>query len=171
MNQRLAMLKAKEVILEVCERFEKLSGRKYGLFEEYRMEGARAAIVIIGSAAGNTKNAVDILRDKGIDVGMIKVRVFRPFPGEELAEALKGVSAVAILDRAESFSGCGGPLGSELKAAMLDAGLSIPAINYFYGLAGRDFTDESAVSVFEDLLGLIDNGTPVEQFRYIGLRK
>ena len=171
MNQRLAMKKAKEVILEVCDRFEKLSGRKYGLFEEYRMEDARAAIVIIGSAAGNTKNAVDILRDKGIAVGMIKVRVFRPFPGEELAEALKGVSAVAILDRAESFSGCGGPLGSELKAAMMDASLNIPAINYFYGLAGRDFTDESAVTVFEELLGLIDNGTPVEQFQYIGLRK
>ena len=171
MNQRLAMKKAKEVILQVCERFEKLSGRHYGLFEEYRMEGAKAAIVIIGSAAGNTKNAVDRLRDQGIPVGMIKVRVFRPFPGEELAEALKNVSAVAILDRAESFSGMGGPLGSELKAAMMDAGLSIPAINYFYGLAGRDFTDESAVGVFEELLGLIDEGEPEEQYQYIGLRK
>ena len=171
MNQRLAMKKAKEVILEVCERFEKISGRKYGLFEEYRMEDAEVAIVIMGSASGNTKNAVDILREKGVKAGMIKVRVFRPFPGEELAAALSKCSAVAILDRAESFSGCGGPLGSELKAAMLDAGVTIPSINYFYGLAGRDFTDQSAIDVYEDLLGIVKDGKSVEQFQYIGLRK
>ena len=135
------------------------------------MEDAEYAIVIIGSASGNTKNAVDILREQGVKAGMIKVRVFRPFPGEELAEALKGLSAVAILDRAESFSGCGGPLGSELKAAMLDAGLTIPAINYFYGLAGRDFTDQSALDVYADLQGLVKDGKSVEQFQYIGLRK
>ena len=135
------------------------------------MAASLALIVIIGSAAGNTKNAVDNLREQGIPVGMIKVRVFRPFPGEELAKALSGLSAVAILDRAESFSGCGGPLGSELKAAMMDAGLTIPAINYFYGLAGRDFTDESAESVFRDLMGIIEEGKSVEQFQYIGLRK
>lgn len=135
------------------------------------MEDAEYAIVIMGSASGNTKNAVDILREKGVKAGMIKVRVFRPFPGEELAAALSKCSAVAILDRAESFSGCGGPLGSELKAAMLDAGVTIPAINYFYGLAGRDFTDQSAIDVYEDLLGIVKDGKSVEQFQYIGLRK
>ena len=135
------------------------------------MEDAEIAIVIMGSASGNTKNAVDILREKGVKAGMIKVRVFRPFPGEELAAALKNVSALAILDRAESFSGMGGPLGSELKAALLDAGVTAPAINYFYGLAGRDFTDQSALDVFEALQGLVQNGTPIEQFQYIGLRK
>ena len=171
MNQRLAMKKAKEVILDVCGRFEKISGRKYGLFEEYRMEDAEYAIVIIGSASGNTKNAVDILREQGVKAGMIKVRVFRPFPGEELAAALSKCAAVAILDRAESFSGCGGPLGSELKAAMLDAGVTIPAINYFYGLAGRDFTDQSALDVYSDLQGIVKEGKSVEQFQYIGLRK
>lgn len=171
MNQRLAMKKAKEVILEVCRRFEKISGRKYGLFEEYRMEDAEYAIVIMGSASGNTKNAVDLLREQGVKAGMIKVRVFRPFPGEELAAALSKVSAMAILDRAESFSGCGGPLGSELKAALLDAGVTAPAINYFYGLAGRDFTDQSAIDVFTALQGLVKDGTPIEQFQYIGLRK
>ena len=171
MNQRLAMKKAKEVILDVCGRFEKISGRKYGLFEEYRMEDAEYAIVIIGSASGNTKNAVDILREQGVKAGIIKVRVFRPFPGEELAAALSKCAAVAILDRAESFSGCGGPLGSELKAAMLDAGVTIPAINYFYGLAGRDFTDQSALNVYSDLQGIVKEGKSVEQFQYIGLRK
>ena len=171
MNQRLAMKKAKEVILDVCGRFEKISGRKYGLFEEYRMEDAEYAIVIMGSASGNTKNAVDILREQGVKAGMIKVRVFRPFPGEELAAALSKCAAVAILDRAESFSGCGGPLGSELKAAMLDAGVTIPAINYFYGLAGRDFTDQSALDVYSDLQGIVKEGKSVEQFQYIGLRK
>ena len=91
--------------------------------------------------------------------------------GKNKKKALKKCQSVAILDRAESFSGNGGPLGSELKAAMYDAGLKIPTVNYFYGLAGRDFTDQSALDVFEALQGLVQNGTPIEQFQYIGLRK
>lgn len=89
MNQRIAMKNAKKVILEVAEEFEKISGRKYGLFEEYRMDDAEYVIVIMGSAAGTTKEAVDELREQGIKAGMIKVRVFRPFPGAELAAALE----------------------------------------------------------------------------------
>ncbi len=169
MNQRLAMKKAKEVILDVCDKFEKISGRKYGLFEEYRLDDADYAIVIIGSAAGNTKDAVDIMREKGEKVGLLKIRVFRPFPGEEIAEALKNVKAVAVLDRAESFSGMGGPLGTETKAALMDAGVTAKVINQFYGLGGRDYTEEDAMKVYEDLKELAA-GREVEQYQYIGLR-
>ena len=169
-NQRAGMKNAKRVILEVCKEYEKVSGRKYGLFEEYRMEDAKYAIVIMGSAAGQTKDAVDKLREYGIHVGMIKVRVFRPFPGEELANALKNCQSVAILDRAESFSGQGGPLGSELKAAMYDAGLDIPTVNYFYGLGGRDYTVTEARDVFRDIREIVRRGRTPEQFKYIGLR-
>lgn len=171
MNQRIAMKNAKGVILDVCRRFEQLTGRKYGLFEEYRMDDAEYAIVIIGSAAGNTKDAVDMLRDQGKKVGMIKLRVFRPFPGEELAEALSGLKAVAVLDRSESFSGQGGPVGSETKAAIMDMQQGGPKVlNYFYGLGGRDFTAEDAEAVYEDLERLSE-GQPVLQYQYIGLRK
>ena len=169
-NQRNAMIQAKKVILDVCAEYEKISGRKYGLFEEYKLDDAEYAIVIIGSAAGDTKDAVDMLREKGIKAGLLKVRVFRPFPGEEMAEALKNVKAIAILDRCESFSGQGGPLGSELKAALLDAGNKAVTVNYFYGLAGRDYTPEDAERVYQDLMDYTANKKPVEQFKYIGLR-
>lgn len=171
MNQRLAMKNAKKVIMEVAEEFEKISGRKYGFFEEYKLDDAEVAIVIMGSAAGTTKDAIDALRDKGIKAGLLKIRVFRPFPGEEIAEALKNVKAVAILDRAESFSACGGPVGSEVKAAMFDAGVNVKAVNYFYGIGGRDYTVESATSVFEDLMKIADGSMEPEQFKYVGLRK
>ena len=171
MNQRLAMKNAKKVIMEVAEEFEKISGRKYGFFEEYKLDDAEVAIVIMGSAAGTTKDAIDALRDKGIKAGLLKIRVFRPFPGEEIAEALKNVKAVAILDRAESFSACGGPVGSEVKAAMFDAGVNVKAVNYFYGIGGRDYTVESATEVFEDLMKIADGSAEPENFKYVGLRK
>ncbi len=171
MNQRIAMQNAKKVILEVAEEFEKISGRKYGFFEEYRLDDADYAIVMIGSAAGTTKDAVDLLREQGIKAGLLKIRVFRPFPGEEIAEALKDVKVAAILDRAESFSAYGGPLGSEIKSALYDAGSKVTAINYFYGIGGRDYTVEAAVSVFEELSDIANGKKDVEQFKYIGLRK
>ena len=171
MNQRLAMKNAKKVIMEVAEEFEKISGRKYGFFEEYKLDDADYAIVIIGSAAGTTKDAVDHLREQGIKAGLLKLRVFRPFPGEEIAEALKNVKAVAVLDRAESFSACGGPVGSEVKAALYDAKLNVTTVNYFYGIGGRDYTVESATSVYEDLIKIADGSMEPEQFKYIGLRK
>ncbi len=171
MNQRIAMQNAKKVIMDVAEEFEKISGRKYGFFEEYMLDDAEVAIVIMGSAAGTTKDAIDALRAKGIKAGLLKIRVFRPFPGEEIAEALKNVKAVAVLDRAESFSACGGPVGSEVKAAMYDAKSNVTMVNYFYGIGGRDYTVESATSVYEDLMKIADGSMEPEQFKYVGLRK
>lgn len=171
MAQRLAMKNAKKVILDVAKEFEAISGRKYGFFEEYQLEDAEYAIVIIGSAAGTTKDAVDHLRENGIKAGLLKIRVFRPFPGEEIAEALKNVKTVALMDRAESFSAYGGPIGSELKSALYDAKSNAMAVNYFYGIGGRDYTVEDAVSVYQDLIDIADGRKEPEQFKYIGLRK
>ena len=170
-NQVEAMRRAKKVILDVCAEFEKISGRKYGLFEEYKMEDAEYAVVIMGSAAGTTKDAVDDLRAKGIKAGMIKIRVLRPFPGEELAAALKNCKAVAVMDRAENYSTMNGPVGSELKAAMYDAGLNIPVLNYYYGLGGRDYTVEEAETIYSDLADLASGAKTPAQFQYLGLRK
>ena len=170
-NQAEGTRNVSRVVKEVAEEFEKLSGRKYGLFEEYRMDDAEYVIVIMGSAAGTTKEAVDELREQGIKAGMIKVRVFRPFPGAELAAALENAKGIAIMDRAESFSGCGGPLGSELKAALYDAKNESTTVNYFYGLAGRDYTVETACGIYQDLIDYVSGKQEVEQFKYIGLRK
>lgn len=101
--QAHAMENAKKVILDVAKKFEKISGRKYGLIEEYKMQDAEYAVVIIGSAAGTTKDAIDRMRANGDKVGLIKVRSFRPFPGEEIAASLKKCKAVAVMDRSEAF--------------------------------------------------------------------
>ena len=170
-NQRMAMKNAKKVILDVAKEFKAISGRSYGFFEEYKTDDADVAIVIIGSAAGTSKEAVDKLREKGIKAGVLKIRVFRPFPGEEIAEALKNVKYAAILDRAESFSAYGGPLGSEIKSALFDAKSNCTAINYFYGIGGRDYTVEAATGVFEELIDIMNGNKEIEQFKYIGLRQ
>lgn len=170
-NQELALENSKEVILEVAEKFRKLSGRGFGLFEEYRTEDAEYIMVIIGSAAGTAKQAVDDLREQGKKVGVLKIRVFRPFPAEEIAEALKNCKAVAIMDRTESYNGNGGPLGSEIMAGLYRSRVMIEAVNYIYGLAGRDFTVENVYEIFAELEDAVINGKKIQQFKYVNLRQ
>ncbi|MGN0659204.1 MAG: pyruvate ferredoxin oxidoreductase [Emergencia sp.] len=168
--QAEAMKEAKGRILEVAAEFEKISGRKYGFFEEYRMEDAEAAVVVIGSSAGTGKDAVDILREQGKKVGLIKLRVFRPFPMEELAEALSKVKAVAVMDKCEGFSACGGPLFAETRSALYDLPERPMAVNYVYGLGGRDVTVETYEEIFGSLSEMIESGETGEVYRHIGVR-
>lgn len=170
-NQEIAMENAKDVILEVASDFYELSGRSYGLFEEYKTKDADYIMLIMGSAAGTAKDAVDVLRDKGMKAGVLKLRVFRPFPAREIALALSHCKAVAIMDRCESYNGNGGPLGSEVMAGLFREKIMINAVNYIYGLAGRDFLVESAVSVFEELKNSQETGCQIKQYQYIGLRE
>ena len=170
--QAQGMMHAKQVILDVAEEFEKISGRKYGFYEGYQLEDAEYAIVAIGSACGTTKDAVDELRKAGKRVGLLKVRVFRPFPGKELADALKGCKAIAVMDRCESFSANGGPLAAELSAALFQAKSQAEVIKIVYGLNGRDYTVTEAKQLFADLEEIAANGRQeTEEYRYIGLRE
>ncbi len=170
-NQELAMEASKEVIIEVAKKYKELTGRGFELFEEYKTEDADYIMVIIGSAAGTAKQAVDDLRAQGKKVGVIKLRVFRPFPAAELATALKNCKAVAIMDRCESYNGNGGPLGSEIMAGLYRDRVFIEAVNYIYGLAGRDFTVNHVYDIFSELEDSVVNGNKIEQFKYIGLRE
>lgn len=169
--QAEAMKDAKDRILEVAAEFEKISGRKYGLFEEYRMEDAEAAVVVIGSSAGTGKAAVDKLREEGHKVGLIKIRVFRPFPMEELAEALSGVKAVAVMDKCEGFSAAGGPLFAETRSALYDLSNRPMAVNYVYGLGGRDVTIGTFEQIYGELFEMINTGKVGEVYRHIGVRE
>lgn len=169
--QAEAMIRARQVILDVAKEFEAISGRSYGFFEEYQMEDAEYAIVAIGSVCGTAKDAIDRLRQQGVKAGLIKVRVFRPFPGEELAEALRNVKAVAIMDRCESYSAQGGPLGAELTAAMYRARLSAKTVNIVYGLSGRDVRVEDLEQVYADLKHMAEDGKTFAQYPYLGLRE
>ncbi len=169
-NQLTALKNAMPVILDVAKEFEAVSGRHYGLFEEYRTEDADYIMVIIGSAAGTAKEAADELRADGMKAGILKLRVFRPFPAAEIAGALKGAKAVAILDRCESYNGNGGPLGCEILAGLYREKIDLNTTNYIYGLGGRDFTVDDAKKVFADMEESVATGNRIEEYQYIGLR-
>ena len=170
-QQAEAMKNAKQVILEVSKEFEKLTGRSYGLFEAYQLEDAEVAIVCMNSTAGTTKYVVDNLRKQGIKAGLLKVRVFRPFPGEEIAKALANVKAIAILDRADSLNAAGGALFEDVTSGMYANNIHVPAVNYVYGLGGRDTKSDDIESVFQDLLEIVNTGKIDNPYRYLGLRK
>ena len=169
-QQSEAMKNAKKVILDVAAEFEKISGRKYGLFEEYKLDDAEIAIVIMNSAAGTSKDAIDNLREKGIKAGLLKLRVFRPFPADEIKEALKHVKALAVMDRADSFSSQGGPVYPEVMAALYPLDEKPLAINYIYGIGGRDVRVESIEEVFNELEKIKNSNDAGDKYRYLGLR-
>ena len=168
--QAHAMENAKKVILDVAKKFEKISGRKYGLIEEYKMHDAEYAVVIIGSAAGTTKDAIDRMRANGDKVGLIKVRSFRPFPGEEIAASLKKCKAVAVMDRSEAFSTNGGPLGAETMQAMYTGKCDALAIDIMYGIGGRDVRVEDMINVYETLKDITKTGETGPTYKYMELR-
>lgn len=169
-QQAEAMKGAKKRILEVAAEFEQLTGRRYGLFEEYQMEDAEVALVLIGSSAGTAKAAVNALREQGVKAGLIKIRVFRPFPAEELAQALANVKALAIMDKAESFSAHGGPLFSEVRAALYDLEPRPRTVGYVYGLGGRDVTPEHFEGIYRRLLDIAAGGDLGPTYTHMGQR-
>lgn len=170
-QQAHAMLAARDIILEVAADFEKTFGRKYGMLEEYRMEDAEAALVLIGSTAGTAKACVDRLRQRGRKVGLVKVRVFRPFPARELAQALGHCGAVAVLDKSEGFSGCGGPLFAETRSACYDLPQRPRLINVVYGLGGRDCAVEDIETVYNRLQRILETDQTGELYTHMGQRE
>ena len=170
-EQAEAMKNAKKVILEVAEEFEKMTGRKYGLYEAYKLEDADIAVVCMNSTAGTTKDVVDMLREKGIKAGMLKVRVFRPFPAEEIANELENVKAVAVLDKADSLNGAGGALFEDVVSGMYLNKNNVKAVNYIYGIGGRDTTTKDIEKVYSDLAKDIKQDKIDNPYRYLGLRK
>ena len=170
-QQAEAMKNAKQVILDVAKDFEKMTGRKYGLFEEYKMEDAEVAIICMNSTAGTTKAVVNKLREQGKKVGLLKLRVFRPFPVDEIAEALSHLKAVAILDKADSLNAAGGALFEDVTSAMYVNKKQVPAVNYVYGIGGRDTRADEIEKVYNDLFEIVKTGEVKNPYRYLGLRK
>ncbi len=168
--QAQAMINAKQVILDVAKDFEKMTGRKYSFFEEYKLDDAEIAIVCMNSTAGTTKFVIDELRKKGIKAGLLKLRVFRPFPAEEIAKALSHVKAVAVLDKADSLNATGGALFTDVTSGMQVNKVSVPTINYIYGIGGRDTKSIDIESVFNDLQEIVKTGNIGNPYRYLGLR-
>jgi pyruvate ferredoxin oxidoreductase alpha subunit len=165
--------KSKNVILEVSKKYGALSGRNYGFFEEFMMNDAEEAIVCLGSTAGTIKSAIKKLRALGKKVGLVKVRMYRPFPYAELAAALGKVKAVAVLDRSYGYGNIGGPLFVETQSALHTAGASPKDIlvgSYLYGLGGRDITEKHIAGVYYDLFDNVKQGKVKKVKNYVNLR-
>lgn len=170
--QAEAMKRAKKVILDVAKEFEAITGQSYGFFEGYRLDDAGYAIVAIGSVCGTAKDAVDAMREKGLRAGLLKIRVFRPFPAEEIADALKNCRAIAIMDRSEGYNAVGGPLGAEVTAALYRAKSQAEVVNIMYGLSGRDVRVEDLEQLFDNLVKLGDGEKVYDEMcPYLGLRE
>ena len=170
-QQGEAMKKAKEIIKEVAIDFEHWTGRHYDFFEEYKLDDAEVAIVCMNSTAGTTKAVVNKLREQGVKAGLLKVRMFRPFPAEEIAEALSHLKAVAVLDKADSLNAAGGALFEDVTSSMYVNKKQVPMVNYVYGIGGRDTTEKQLESVYSDLIEIVQSGNLGEPYRYLGLRK
>ena len=171
-QQAEAMRNAKQVILDVSKDFEAMTGRHYSLFEEYQLEDAEIAIVCMNSTAGTTKFVVDKLREKGVKAGLLKIRVYRPFPSEEVAKVLSHLKAVAVLDKSDSLNAAGGALFEDVVSSLYVNQVSVPTVNYVYGIGGRDTKVEDIESVYTDLLEIVkENGKIKNPYRYLGLRR
>ena len=170
-QQAEAMKNAKEVILNVAKDFEKMTGRKYSFFEEYKTEDADFVIICMNSTAGTAKYEADKLREQGIKAGVLKLRVFRPFPAEEIAKAISHVQAVAVLDKADGLNAVGGPLFTDVTSGLYTNGVQIPTLSYIYGIGGRDIKAEEIGTVYKDLSEVAKFGKVENPYRYLGLRR
>jgi len=155
----------------VGKEFGQKFGRPYGFFEEYRTEDAETCIVVMSSAAGTCNEAVDGMREEGLKIGLIKPRVFRPFPHNKIAAALKDFAAVAVLDRSVSPGAFGGPLFTEVRSALYDFDRRPKVINYIFGLGGRDIKVEHFQDVGTKLKLIAETGTVEENYGYLNLRE
>ncbi|MGB4592621.1 MAG: pyruvate ferredoxin oxidoreductase [Coriobacteriia bacterium] len=169
-SQREAIERSRAVVNQVGEEFSKLSGRPFGMIETWGMDDADVAIIVIGSTAGNVRHVARQARENGVKVGIVKIRCWRPFPFGEIAEALAGVKAVAVLDRAESFGAEGGPLFLEVRSALYDSTDRPAVVDYIYGLGGSDVRLELIESVIKDMSDIASGAEAPAGLVYLGTR-
>lgn len=156
------MKNALRVIKEIGGEFSReFNAQVYGLIDEYRLRDADSAIICLGSTAGTTKEVIDELREEGKKVGLLKIRSFRPFPTEEISQALSHLKMAAVLDRSDSFNAVGGPLFSEVRSALYGR-VNFPVFNYIYGLGGRDIDMDDIRRILEE--------EPEEELTYLGVK-
>ncbi len=170
--QNRAMDRALRVIQEVADEYAELSGRQYDLLDTYMLDDAEVAIVVVGSTAGTTRMVVDKLRARGVKAGMVRVRVFRPFPHEAYAKALQHVKAVGVMDRADSFGAQGGPVFLEVRSALYDCDSRPQVLPFIYGLGGRDIFPDNIEQAFAELRKTARSKKRAStERRYLNLRK
>lgn len=169
-QQHEAMENARKVILEIGKEFGSKFGTNYGYFDTYKLEDAEYAMVAIGSTAGTAKATIDRMRANGEKVGLLKIRVFRPFPGKEMVEALKHVKGIAVLDRAASFGANGGPVFNELRADFNELTEKPKMMNFIYGLGGRDINMDDLEDLYHQTMEMVKTGEGAGSSQFFGAR-
>jgi pyruvate ferredoxin oxidoreductase alpha subunit len=166
------MKHASSVIQDVGVEFGSRFGRSYGLLETYQMDDAEVAIIVSSSTYGTAKAALDAARNRGIRAGLIKVRVYRPFPARELCGLLENVTAAAVMDRSVSPGSlfCGGPLWTDTLAAAQLHKVDAHIVNYVFGLGGREITPRNIEGILDDLVAISDRGGYARPVVYLGVR-
>jgi len=164
-----AMKTSLKIVKDVGKEYEKISGRSYDTVLGYRLDDADVAVVALGSTAGTARAAVDSMREKGIKAGLLKLRLFRPFPREDIIDALKNVKVIAVMDRSDSFGAFGGPVFSELRSSLFKNS-DAEIVNYIYGLGGRDITQNDVENVFSEIKDISKTGKVKEYVQYLGVR-
>jgi pyruvate ferredoxin oxidoreductase alpha subunit len=168
--QEVALRDSKQVILEVWDEWAKLTGRSYQPIESYRMEDAEIAILAAGAICEVTEEAIDEMRRQGKRVGLLRLRLWRPFPFDELRQAVAGVKSILVIDRALSFGGPGGPIFSEIRSALYDRPKAPDVMGFIAGLGGRDVPPEHIMEMVE--IGTAKRGKKKrEDFYMIGIRE
>jgi pyruvate ferredoxin oxidoreductase alpha subunit len=165
-----ALKNSKKVIMDVWEEWGKMFGRNYKLVETYKADDAEVIMLTMGSMGETAQMAIDQLRAKGVKAGLVKLRLWRPFPFEEIKAAIKNAKKLIVTDRAVSFGGPGGPVFSEVKSAMY-AETQRPLIyNYIYGLGGRDVPVGDFIGMFERVIADTANKL-ADTYEFWGVRE
>lgn len=169
-QQEVATKKSLGRIKEIIREFNETFGRNYGVIEEYCMDDAEVALLTIGSVSGTAKDAVDEMRSMGKPVGLVKLRLFRPLPVEDLRKTLVKVKAVGVIDRHISFGALGGALNMEVRATLYELRNRPHVMGFPTGLGGRDIRVEHLVKVTEELLRIVERDEVEEDYRVVGCR-
>jgi pyruvate ferredoxin oxidoreductase alpha subunit len=167
--QEVAFRKSKDVIIQGFKEFGDIFGRYYGLVDSYRAEGAKTLLLSMGSFSETAKIAIDIKKIKGESVGLISLRLWRPFPFEELRQAVRNAETLVVFDRCISFGGPGGPVSSEIRSALYSEKNRPKVVSFIGGLGGRDMAVEDFEYVIDRGREIVEKGSK-ELFETVGIR-
>jgi pyruvate ferredoxin oxidoreductase alpha subunit len=171
-QQEEAMKRAKKAIVKTNDAFEKISGRRYGdgLLQPYKLDDAEVALICMGSTAGTARTVVDEYRERGLKVGLVKLRAFRPFPITELTSVLRQVKVLGVLDRSGAYGAFGGPLFNEIRSALYNFEERPIIVDYIYGLGGRDMPPPLIGQAYEELKEILKSGEVKQEVKFLGVR-
>lgn len=164
-----ALKNSKKTILAVWDEWAKIFGRTYKPVETYKADDAEVLVLTMGSMGETAEMAIDELRAEGVSVGLVKLRLWRPFPFAEVRESLQKAKKVLVTDRAVSFGGPGGPVFSEIKSALYNGKVRPAIYNYIIGLGGRDVPVTDFVSMIKKVVN--DTGENADTYEFLGVRE